>query len=87
MKQDNFPKYNTLTFKSINRVDTRPHFKFLKSLRNKPELIYNVLSIDINEINKEENKRRRKENKIKYLKKEAENRIKNLKKEFEKKRK
>ena len=60
MEQENFPKYNTLAFKSINRVDTRPHFNFLKSLRNKPELIYNVLSININEINKEENKIRRK---------------------------
>ena len=78
MEQENFPKYNTLAFKSTSGVNTRAHFKFLKSLRNKPELIYNVLSIDINEINKEENKRRRKENKIEYFKKDAENRIKNL---------
>ena len=86
MKQENFPKYNTLTFKSTRGLIARTHFNFLKSLRNKPELIYNVLSIDINEINKENNKKRRKENKIEYLKKDAEYRIKNLEKEYEKKK-
>ena len=65
MPQENFPKYNILGFKNTTGVNTRPHFNFLKSLRNKPELIYNILSIDINEINKGENKNRRKENKNK----------------------
>ena len=91
MEQENFPKYNTLEFKRTNGVIARTHFNFLKSLRNKPELIYNVLSIDINKINKEENKRRRKENKIEYLKKDAESKIKEgnkkLEKEYEEKKK
>ena len=52
MEQENFPKYDILGFKSSIGVDTRPHFNFLKSLKNKPELIYNILSIDINEIKK-----------------------------------
>ena len=65
MEQENFPKYNILGFKNIIGVITRHHFNFLKILRNKPELIYNILSIDINEINKGENKNRRKENKNK----------------------
>ena len=70
MPQENFPKYNILGFKKTTGVNTRAHFNFLKSLRNKPELIYNILSININEKNKKENKIRRKKNKKKYLQKE-----------------
>ena len=86
MPQENFPKYNILGFKNTTGVNTRPHFNFLKSLRNKPELIYNILSININEINK-----KIKENKKNYLEKKTEKKIKNEKKKkknkFKKKKK
>ena len=49
MEQENFPKYDILGFKSSTGVVARPHFDFLKSLKNKPELIYNILSITTNE--------------------------------------
>ena len=86
MEHNDFPEIKQLKFGFLPGPVTTPHCDFLKYLRNKPELIYNILSIDI-----EENKNRRKKNKKEYLEKESENKvkdgIKNLKKEFEKKKK
>ncbi len=77
MEDNDFPEIKQLKFGFLPGSVTTPHCDFLKYLRNKPELVYNILSIDIKSINQEiepiinkikaheEKKRKIKEEKIK----------------------
>ena len=51
MKQENFPKIELIKFANLNGIAERAHFSFLKFMRDKPELIYNILSYQTNEEN------------------------------------
>ena len=51
MKQENFPKIESIKFANLNGITERVHFHFLKFMRDKPELIYNILSYETNKEN------------------------------------
>ena len=51
MKQENFPKIELIKFANLNGIAERVHFSFLKFMRDKPELIYNILSYETNKEN------------------------------------
>ena len=51
MKQENFPKIELINFANIYAHPYSIHFHFLKYMRDKPELIYNILSYETNEEN------------------------------------
>ncbi len=51
MKQENFPKIELIRFGYINGMPGKVHFELLKYMRDKPELIYNILSYETNEEN------------------------------------
>ena len=51
MKQENFPKIELIKFAKLNGIAERVHFHFLKYMRDKPELIYNILSYETNKEN------------------------------------
>ena len=51
MKQENFPKNKLIKFANLNGIFEKPHFQLLKFMRDKPELIYNILSYEKNEEN------------------------------------
>ena len=51
MKQENFPKIELIRFANINGMPDKLHFELLKFMKDKPELIYNILSYEKNEEN------------------------------------
>ena len=51
MKQENFPKIELIRYAHLNGIFEKPHFQLLKYMRDKPELIYNILSYEKNEEN------------------------------------
>ena len=53
MPHNDFPDIKQLKFGFLPGPITTLHCDFLKYLRNKPELVYNILSFDINSMNED----------------------------------